>query len=179
MGKTQDKELDKSVKKNVNVVEKKEYNKTLLMIAVILVFIIVVIVIFTFGYAKYITTKTGSATTEVANMVCEMQVDASEANREIINPYCMVEVKNYNDTNGITETDVNYKIEVTAKEGYTLPQYYWQETDGTTIAYDTAVTGSFTHGSEQTKTYKIVFANSGEQDITQIVDFNLVAIQAE
>lgn len=166
------------MKKN-NLEEKKEYNKTLLIIATILLFIIVVIVLFTFGYSKYITTKTGTATTEMANMICEMEVEASEANREIINPYCMVEVKNYNTANEITETDVNYKIEVTAKEGYTLPQYYWQDLNGTTLAYDTAVTGSFTHSSKQSITYKVVFANSGEKDITQIVDFNLVAIQAE
>ena len=154
-----------------------ETKKTIIKISTILTIIILVIVIFTIAYAKYTTSVSGQATTEVANMICEMNVTSSEASKQVINPYCIVTVKNYNDADEITETDVNFKIEVTPKEDFEMPEYYWQNSEGVIIAQSTAVTGSFKNGLKDLKEYKIVFLNSGEEDITRLVDFNLVAIQ--
>lgn len=154
-----------------------ETKKTIIKISTILAIIILVIVIFTIAYAKYTTSVSGQATTEVANMICEMNVTSSEASKQVINPYCIVTVKNYNDADEITETDVNFKIEVTPKEDFEMPEYYWQNSEGVIIAQSTAVTGSFKNGLKDLKEYKIVFLNSGEKDITRLVDFNLVAIQ--
>lgn len=168
-------EINKENKEN----KKNNENKTkITIIGIILAIIILVIAIFTIAYAKYITSVSGQATAEIAKMICEMNVTSSEANKQVINPYCIVTVKNYNENNEITETDVNFKIEVTPKENFEMPEYYWQNSEGVIVAQSTAVTGSFKNGLKDLKEYKIVFLNSGEEDITRLVDFNLVAIQA-
>lgn len=145
----------------------------------IIVIIIAVIAVFGIAFAKYITELSGKTTSEVANMICEMQVTSSEANSQVINPYCIVNVKNYNDNNEITETDINFKIEVTPKENFEMPKYYWQDSEGVTIADSAVLTGSFKNGIKEEKQYKIVFLNSGEKDITRLVNFNLVAVQGK
>lgn len=163
---------------NKNNHESKENKKTIKKITAVLVIISLVLVIFTIAYAKYVTNVSGQATAEIAKMICEMNVTSSEANKQVINPYCIVTVANYNENNEITETDINFKIEVTPKENFEMPEYYWQNSEGVIVAQSTAVTGSFKNGLKDLKEYKIVFLNSGEEDITRLVDFNLVAIQA-
>lgn len=154
-------------------------NKTIIIIlSIIVAILILIIVIFTIAYAKYVTNASGQATAEIGKMICEMNVTSSEANKQVINPYCIVTVTNYNENNEITETDINFKIEVTPKENFEMPEYYWQNSEGVIVAQSTAVTGSFKNGLKDLKEYKIVFLNSGEEDITRLVDFNLVAIQA-
>ena len=152
-------------------------NTKLVKLAMILLICVILIVIFVFAYAKYTTTVTGTATAEIATMICEMEVQASEPDKNIINPYCMVTVKNYNKENKITETQVKYKIEVTPKGDFTLPEYYWKNSEGIIIAQSTEVTGTFEIGAKDEEEYKIVFLNAGEEDIVRNVNFNLVAVQ--
>ena len=152
-------------------------NKKIVKLAMILLICVILIVIFVFAYAKYTTTVTGTATAEIATMICEMEVQASEPDKNIINPYCMVTVKNYNKENEITEIQVKYKIEVTPKGDFTLPEYYWKNSEGIIIAQSTEVTGTFEIGAKDEEEYKIVFLNAGEEDIVRNVNFNLVAVQ--
>lgn len=162
---------------NINNTNNKNKKKLFIILALLGILLLVAI-IFPFAYAKFISTINASASAEVAKMICEIEVLPSENTSTIINPYCTVTVKNYNDKNEITETDINYKIEVLPKGDFTLPEYYWKDSEGTILAHSTALTGSFKNGLKDLKEYKIIFLNSGEEDITRLVDFNLVAIQA-
>ena len=148
-----------------------------LKILIILPIIIILIIITSFAYAKYTTTKQASATAKIATMICELEVEASEADETIINPYCTVKVKNYNDNDEVTQTDLSFKIEVTPIGDFVLPEYYWKDSSGTILAQSTEVTGSMTRNAKETKEYTIVFLNSGEEDIVRNVDFNVVALQ--
>lgn len=165
--------------KNIDEVDKKRTSKgkKTIIIAVLVLILIITIILSVFAYAKYVTTKTATATAQIAQMICEMEVQPSDADKTIINPYCTVTVKNYNNEDKITETDVNYKIEVTPKGDFVLPEYYWKDTSGTILAQSTEISGNFQTGEKDSKEYIIVFLNSGEEDIVRNIDFNLVAIQ--
>lgn len=152
-------------------------NKKLFIILVLLGILLLTAIIFPYAYAKYISTINASTSIEVAKMICEMEVLPSENTSTIINPYCTVTVKNYNDKNEITETGVNYKIEVLPKGDFTLPEYYWKDSEGTILAHSTALTGVLKHGTKVDEVYTIVFLNSGEQDVSRLVDFHLDAVQ--
>ncbi len=164
--------------KNVNTLGKREKFKLLIMLNIILILtIILIIIIFKFGYAKYIQTHIGSTNVEVSKMICEMEIISGESNETIIHPYCNIKVKNYNSLNNVTQTDVDYKIQVISKDNSELPEYYWKNSDGIEIARNSDVTGSFKYETKDEREYTIVFINSGEQDITRKVEFNLVAVQ--
>lgn len=163
------------VNNEINKDSKKRNKK--LFILIILLILIISIVLSGFAYAKYLTTKQASATAKVATMICEIEVQASEADETIINPYCIVKVKNYNDKDQITQTDLNFKIEVKPKGEYKLPEYYWKDSTGTILAQSTEITGSMSTDGKQQKEYRIVFLNSGEEDIVRNVEFNVVALQ--
>lgn len=151
-------------------------NKKLIIMA-ILILIILIAIIFRIGYSRYITTLNGSSNQDVAEMICNMEVVPSEKNKSIINPYCEVIVKNYNSNDKVTETDINYIIEVMPKEDFEMPEYYWQDSNGNIVARSTEVRGNFKNQEKGQHEYKIVFINSGEQDITRLVEFNLTAVQ--
>lgn len=167
---------NKEVKNNSNSTNENKNNRTI-KLAIIILILIIAIIISGFAYAKYVTSKEASATAQVAQLICEMEVQSSEADDTIINPYCTVTVKNYNAEDKITETDINFKIEVTPKGDFVLPEYYWKDSTGTILAQSTEVSGSFQNGVKDLKEYTIVFLNSGEEDVVRNVDFNLVAIQ--
>lgn len=124
----------------------------------------------------------------------------SPSDKTVVNPYCIVTIKDYTGTEAsptaVTQTDVNYTVtvkpkQVNGEDSFTLPTYYWYEiaspdaTSGTKIATSTALNsasttaGCFKNGVAQTRYYKIVFLNSGEEDITRYVDFDLKAVQAK
>lgn len=191
---------------------KSDKNKNVLVITLVLLITLILIVVCGIAYAKYLSTATGSATAEIAEMVCIMDVKSSSednnggvinpADKTIINPYCMVTIKDYKGASeanhgDITQTDVSYTITVTPKKDnngedtFTLPAYNWYEiesptaTSGTKLATSVALTssmsskGKFKNGVAETRYYKIVFLNSGEEDITRYVDFELKAVQAQ
>lgn len=159
---------------------KKIFTKEQILALITIIVLTATIIICRMAYAKYTTTNNGNVVAEIAEMNCELEVTPSTADSSIINPYCNVVVKNYKKVNNedkVTETDVSYKVEVTPKEGVTLPNYYWKSTSGTILARDTAITGTFPHSVKTDDEYVIVFVNTGVEDITKLVDFNLVAIQ--
>ena len=175
---------------------KENKKKSIFMLLLTLIMIVLLSLTFGIAYAKYLTSANGSATAQVADMICKMEIKSSSENasgqvispsdKTIINPYCI-----------ITETDVNYVINVTPKkdnngqESFTMPAYNWYEIaspdaeSGTKIATSTALSsssttkGNFKNKVAETRYYKIVFLNSGEQDITRYVDFELKAVQVK
>lgn len=159
-----------------NMKEKKDKSVSIVILTLMLMMMLIIILV-GFGYAKYIETYKGDVSAEVAKMVCEMEVVPSEADRLIINPYCKITVKDYNANGEITETNVNYTIEVRPKDDFKLPEYYWQSSNGTIVSRNSNLVGNFKNGVKDEIEYKIIFLNSGEEDILRLVDFNLVATQ--
>ena len=146
-------------------------------IIILLIIILILFILGTIILGKYMTSKETGATMQVAKMICEMEVEESEDDRTIINPYCIVKVKNYDNKDKVTETDINFKVEVKPKDDFVLPEYYWEDSEKTIVAQSTDVSGDFKNGVKEEKEYKIVFLNSGEEDIIEKVEFNLVAVQ--
>lgn len=167
-------------------------NKVLIL-AIILALIIVTVTIFTIGYSKYIYTDQGFATADIATMICEMQVESSEKTDTIINPYCTITVSDY-DNNKTTETDIGFTIEVKPKENFVLPEFEWKDSKGQIIARSVDVVDAqgnitartaefpkqtFKNGQAEDKVYTIVFKNTGEEEVTRKVEFELHAIQEQ
>nr|MBP3680424.1 hypothetical protein [Clostridia bacterium] len=157
----------------------KNKSNKILILCIISSIILVVISIFVFAYAKYKTTLTGATSKQVAKIICEMEVTQEDNSNNSINPYCNVSVKNYNNKNELTETNVTYKIEIQPKGDLVVPEYYWEDSKGVKVAYNTNVVGKLGHESEEVNKYKVVFVNSGESQVTRVVDFNLVAVQED
>lgn len=153
-------------------------NKKYLILIILFLVVIAIIVLGRIGYSRYVHTQNGTATIKVATIACEMEVVSSEDSDAIINPYCTVVVKDYKDDT-VTETDINFTVEVLPKGDFTLPDYIWKDSSGTVLARSTPLTGTFTKGVKEDQQYTIVFLNSGETDISRMVDFNLVAVQAQ
>lgn len=149
------------------------------------VILIVVTIIISAGYAKYGQVFKGEANVQIAKMICEMEVIPNEESEPVINPYCTIKVKNYKPHEDITDseediadTDINYKIQVIQKDDLESVEYHWKNSEGTIIAENTELTGSFVNGVKDEAEYKIVFLNSGDKDISKSVEFKLVAVQA-
>lgn len=186
----------------------KKNNKKIIAIVVVLCVMVVVSIIAAVAYAKYVQKSSGSANADVAEMICTMSVVSSSedengnvispSDKAVVNPYCIVTLRNYRGTNEsnptkITNTDVSYTVSVTPKvdaqlNSFVMPAYNWYEvsspsaTSGTLVATSTDLTsaisgGNFITNSAETRYFKIVFLNSGERDITRYVDFNLNAVQ--
>lgn len=164
-------EIKNSEKQNSN----KSKNKKIIILIIIL--LLLIIVLMQFGYSKYIEIVQSETTVKVAKLICEMEVTQSKDDETIINPYCMVTVKDFNSNDEVSQTDVNYKIQVTPKEDFEMPEYYWEDSKGTVVARSTEVTGSFKNGVKKTDEYKIVFLNTGIEDITKVVKFDIIAEQ--
>lgn len=165
---------NKNTVENGNILIKK--NKKLIIIVVLIALIGILCGI---ACSKYITTIQGQVSQKVAKMICNIEVTPSEKDKSIINPYCIVKVKNYDSDNSITETDVRYTIEVTPKGDFVMPEYYWQDSNGTIVSRSTVVIGNFKNQVKSEDEYKIVFLNSGVEDIMRVVEFNLIATQAD
>lgn len=151
-------------------------NKSLAL-CIILIISVISISMLAIAYARYRVVITGTASGEVAQMICEMEIVQDETNNSTINPYCNIIVKNYNNKNECTQTKVKYQIEVNPKGDFVLPNYYWEDSEGNKVAENSNVTGTFGHEQKEDKKYKIVFINSGESEVTGAVDFNLIAVQ--
>ena len=176
--------------------QNKRKNKILIILLLILI-VICLAIILVGAYAKYVTGIQASADAEVADFVCTMDVTACEASKEIVNPYCIVKVKNYDDNNHIAETDINFKITVTSKDkDVALPEYKWYKIENSADAsegkevvsasnplQDTipasfkAGTGAEQQAERHEQQYKIVFINPGDKDVTKNLQFELDAVQ--
>lgn len=195
-----------SVEDTVNIDKKdKHINKNhkcgqkFIMALLTVLILVLVVVLFSMAYAKYVTSKQGSATAQVGKMICKMEVKPCEDNgKTIVNPYCDVTIKSFNGESGksaetgegdVTETSINYKVKVVSTNGdsESLPKYYWEDSDKKKIAGNadvleennkTDLEGTFNKGEKAEKKYKIVFVNTGEQDVTKSIKFELTATQA-
>ena len=90
------------------------------VIALMLILIIIIGIISGVAYSKYVTQSSGKATAEIAKIICLMDVKSSSednsgnvitpADKTVINPYCIVTVKNYNgdisNPTEVTQTDI-------------------------------------------------------------------------
>lgn len=170
--------------------DKKTSNK-LIILAIVIVMIVIAVLLFTIGYSRFTSSKNAGASGEIATMICEMSVQSSEKSDTIINPYCTITVSDYNNSK-TTETDIGFTIEVTPRDNIVLPEFEWQDSSGRVIARstDTLDQGgnviartaefpkqTFKNGVRQDKVYKIVFKNTGEEEITRLVKFDLHAVQ--
>ena len=169
---------------NENRTTNQEKAKRLKIMIAILLTLIVCILIAGIAYAKFAERRTGTATAQTANAICTMDITPNVANEEIVNPYCTVTIKNYNTEGQKSEVETRYQVEVQPKGDYQLPRYYWEQ-DGKIIAQNTNLTGTIPlqiesgQVQQQEHTYKIVFINTGSEDITRQVEFNLTATQAQ
>lgn len=165
---------------NINTQNKNKKKSRLFKVVYLGVILIIVQIIFlvAFRFAKYKETYKGSASAEIAKMICEMDVVPSEDNKSIINPYCNIIVRNYDESNKVSETDINYTIQVITKDNLELPGYYWEDAEGTKLQENSNLAGKFENGVKDEKEYKIVFINSGEKDINRKIEFKLTATQA-
>lgn len=92
-----------NAKKTSNTIkEKLNRNKIVIPIVLVVLIMILIIILFGVGYSKYKETINGTTSTKIAEMICEMDIEPSEDNKTIINPYCMVTVRDYNSSNEIT-----------------------------------------------------------------------------
>ena len=193
---------------SVKSVKEKQPKKLLF----VLIFIVVLACTVGGAYARYKAKFEGTLIATIADARCSMVVttNAQEepiktGNKEIVNPYCLVKVRNYNNE-GTSQTDLKFKITVEQAEGesFTMPEYYWLE-NGNIVAHSTDLVANIgpetndqtrdlssdslptdlvssdtvSHIAPVEKTYKIVFVNPGDENITQRIHFNLVATQAE
>lgn len=166
---------------SINTKTKKSNNLLFLIIFLILL----LVCIGGAAYAKYIVTKHGSASAQVAKMICNLNVQSSSASDQtIVNPYCTVTLTNFNTENNvdiITEASYNYTVTVSLAQGSeltTLPVYYWEDSNGNRVGTTSQpLTGTFLNSAKDTQVYKVYFVNTGSNNITADIDFNVTAVQ--
>ena len=162
----------------------------IIIIIVLLLILVVAAILARLAYARYVerVQEAGITSAQVASIVCEMDVRAVPASKDIsvVSPYCIVKVRNYKDVQGgdrnITEVDERYTITMSPKSNFENPGFYWVEVQNdieTIIARNQeTISGTFSKDEAQEKEYKIVFQNLGEvDDLTKLVNFNLVSEQ--
>lgn len=154
------------------------------IISICVTIIILLVVIVCVAYAKFCMQVNGSATANVAKVICNMNVVPCSANdNTIINPYCTVTLNNFNNPQDITQADVNYKVEVELDSNSTLeemPAYYWLDSTGNRVPginESQPLTGSFEKGNAVTEQYTIQFVNEGQNTTTENMKFILTAVQ--
>ena len=167
---------------NINCKKRGNYSKKVAVLALLTIILMLLIIIIGAGYAKLITSKTASISGNIGSMICnlDVQVDSSGSTP---NPTCIVTVNDFNVVNNdyvITDTSVDYRIEVTPKtQGFVLPTYYWKAMNGDTLQTNGARTGTFYAGVQRADVYRLEFVNSGETDITAQVDISITAVQSQ
>lgn len=151
----------------------KNSKKIVLFITLILACIVLVGI--GVGMARYITilNKNGNAT--VAKPICTLNVSEYKCEDNEINPYCDVEVNNYNSNGDISEVAMNFDIEVKNENGKQLTNYYWKDEQGNDLGKE--LTGSFDTTNKEQKKYKIYFINADGIEKTERVNFVINATQ--
>ena len=158
--------------------EKPIKNKlNIFIISVVFMVGLLLTIVSTIAYSRYSSKFNSNITTDIASLICEIEVQPSEASNLIDNPYCIVNVKNYDRNNNISAVKVDYKIEIISKDENPLPELYWMDSNNQIISNDPYMNGTMGISGRETDYYKVVFINPGVQDVTRLVDFNLVAAQ--
>ena len=127
------------------------------------------------GLAKYITTVNGNGSATVAKPICALIVSEYKCENNEINPYCDVEVNNYNSDGEVSEVAMNFDVEVNDENGKQLTNYYWKDEQGNDLGKD--LTGSFDTTNKEQKKYKIYFINTNGIEKTERVNFVINATQ--
>lgn len=162
-------------------------NKKALSLILTLLMIILIVVIFGLGYAKYISSTSGTITGQVAKMICTMSIESSDSEQTTpINPYCIITIKDYEGTTAqtatkVTQADETFTVTVTpTEENGTLPEYYWENLSTHQISHSADLQGTFTKGQAEDQQYKIVFTNTNTsiENIQKSIKFEIIATQA-
>ena len=183
----------------------KEKNKKYMLIIYVLIIIAAVVAvvyeIVLMGYARFVSSVSGTATADIANMICELKQATPVAyNDNDINPACDIVVTNYKTENGVTalnQTESRFTVTVALppESEDTMPEYYWvDKSDDSIVAHSAGLTaiGSTTLDSslpenltgivgtslQENKNYKIVFINAENITNTKNIIFNISAEQA-
>lgn len=77
----------------------------------------------------------------------------------------MVTVKNYNNSNEITQTSLTYELDVISTDEAELPEYYFSDLDGNNLG--TIAKGEFGCTTKEEKKYKVTFINAASEEITR------------
>ena len=141
--------------------------------AIIIVLIVTLLIVFGPAFAKYVSSRQGSSTTQVAKPICRLEVVNSSTDEQL-NSYCDVKVMNYDTNNRVSDVGMTYEIEVTSSDGSAAPDYYWVD-NGVNIG--TSLTAELGHTTKQSNTHKICFINYGEEEVTRNVKFKVNATQ--
>lgn len=165
-----------------NASNNKRKNAAVLALTTLLLLLLIAIV--GVAYAKFISSASGTASAQVANMICNLNVSPCDpTDPDIIDPYCTLTITDFNTVNNqdkITEASYNYTVSVSLNQESvldTLPAYYWTDASGNPVGTPSQpLTGSFTKGSKETQTYRVYFVNAGTA-ITAKVDFDITAVQ--
>ena len=153
----------------------KKLNRNLLSVCVVIAMLL--IIISTGAYSRFSSRFNSNITTDIASLICEIEVQPSEASNLIDNPYCVVHINNFDKDDNISAVKVDYKIEIIPKDENPLPELYWMDSNDQIISYNPYMNGTMGISGKETDSYKVVFINPGVQDVTRLVDFNLVAVQ--
>ena len=166
-----------------NTSNNKKKNIEILTLSALILLLLIVIA--GTAYAKFVATANGTASAQVARLICNMNVTPCDpTDTEIINPYCTVTLKDFtaeDNTEKITEASLRYTVSVSMNSNSslaTLPAYHWENaTTGQSVGTPSQpLTGTFTKGNKETQVYKVVFDNAGTE-VTAQIDFDLTAIQ--
>ena len=189
--------------------DEKNNKKSKNLLILLLIIIMLLVILIGGGFAKYVTRKSGTAQAVVASMGCKMTIkkygltetSSEDPSSSVVNPFCEVTVENKDEKGNRTQTDIEYQIKVSLKDGAQEDEslvYYWLEDDkmvahsknlpdyiisayanqeNSSDSMPENLIGSFSYTSDESKNYKIVFVNDnvGEEDITKNIDFNLTA----
>lgn len=159
----------------------KEYNKIIVYEAIILV-IILMVAIGTVAYAKMRIVKNGTVLVDVAGIKCQTELVSNEESVNIIDPYCEILVKNYDEDNVVTEVAFDYIITVEDKDG-TLPEYWCVDSLGNEVMRSTSgnaqICGTMECDSQEVHSYKLYFVNSGESNVVKDIRLKTKTVQKE
>lgn len=161
-------------------------NKKALSLLLTLLMILLIVLIFGLGYAKYTSTASGTASGQIAKVICTMNIQTSDSEATPpVNPYCIITIKDYEGTTAqtatrVTEIDTAYTVTVlSADENVALPEYYWENMTTHEISHTANLQGTFTKGQAENQQYKIVFLNTNTSvaNLQKSLNFEIVASQ--
>lgn len=144
--------------------DSKKKNMVIRYVLIILAIIFVILIVY-FAFSKFTSNINGIATSTTGKQIYETKVENFEADEDMLHPYAIVTVKNYNDNNEITHVNLDYEISIEALDNKPIPEYYFTDTDGNNIGE--VVNGTFGISEKELKTYRINFVNVGDAEITR------------
>ena len=142
--------------------------------------IVLVVSLFAVAYAKRRTKINGIGKIDAAGIKCYTEVIPNNSSIESINPYCEINVNNFDENNEVSEFAFDYEITIES-ETNNLPDYYCIDSLGNEIANSTSentqIIGTLGCESSETQTYRLYFVNDGENDVTQNFSLRIKTMQ--